>query len=128
MGRIKDGQEKRVKAPAWDLHLRRRGPKDWRVLLNRIEPEVVRLQVAGIVWWDFFGGRMHNERWPHLDDMLRAWRANQNASMRLVRSGLVALGYPQEQAAKRTECKSAAYQISERSMSGVLPVDTPALV
>ena len=94
--------------------LKRRSPEEWARQIKRltipIPPEVaeklitmehVRVAAACLAWWDFFGGRTCDERWPHLDKYLN--KAFVRVPRELLVAALMALGYPEKWAMARTK-------------------------
>lgn len=94
--------------------LRRRSPEEWARQIKRlsipIPPEAaeklitmehVRVAAANLAWWDFFGGRTCDERWPHLDRYLN--KTFVRVPRELVMAALIALGYPERWAMTRTK-------------------------
>lgn len=80
--------------------LNSRSPEEWVDRLNGINPASLRVSVANIVWWDFFGKRMTGERWHHLDDYLSIPTDATIPRMKII-SALVELGYTEYQATSR---------------------------
>jgi len=80
-----------------------RTPEHWRAVVEAIADPVVRLVVANIVWWDWFGLRTIEQRWPHLDEYLSAWKvkAPPEAKAKDVRAALVQVGYRDKEARAR---------------------------
>ena len=83
----------------WNRVAKSRNPEKWCGMIGNIKDEVVRIQVACIVWWDFFGSRRSDERWPHLDGYINRWK--KSADRNLVRAELIVLGYPEALANQR---------------------------
>ena len=50
--------------------LERRTGGEWARKIVQLTDPAVRRGVAGIVWWDFFGSRNRQDRWPDLDVFL----------------------------------------------------------
>jgi len=95
--------------------LKKRLPTTWARLIRGLEipylpapadgltQDHIRTQCASIVWWDFFGGRTCNMRWPHLDKYVN--RAYVKIPKQIIIEGLVILGYPQTWAEARMKEK-----------------------
>lgn len=88
-------------ADSTDLPLFLRTPQEWRALIDTIKDRVVRVQVACIVWWDYFGKQEVKDRWPHLDDYLYEWKWSDNAKSNKCIKELERLGYSHYHAAQR---------------------------
>jgi len=58
---------------AWKLFLGQREPGVWRDLVLAL-PEHLRQPAANVIWWDWFGDRSLEDRWPHLDEWLTVSR------------------------------------------------------
>ena len=74
-------------------------PATWRALVDKV-PLGCRCEVAHIVWWDWFAGRVVAERWPHLDKYLKMpiWQKPTNEE--IIR-GLRLCGYSEKHAISR---------------------------
>jgi hypothetical protein len=83
-------KQKRIKART---SLSARSPSEWRKLINSIEDYAVKVQVACIVWWDYFGGRTTAERWANLDDLVAAWSKDMRPDLSAIESELLRMGY-----------------------------------
>lgn len=84
------------------LALKRRSPAAWRSAIDTILDPPLRVRVACTVWWDFFGPRTVDNRWPHLDDLVRPWRPLVDIDPEIVAAELVRLGYHPEIARARS--------------------------
>lgn len=77
--------------------LKQRDGKEWREKLLSISDERARFFAASIVWWDYFGQRMGNEAWNHLDDIIepKNYRALMEfpSSTKEVSDALFLIGY-----------------------------------
>ena len=89
-----------IKNKEW-YALRNRTPEEWRENIERIRCHNIRLKVASIVWWDFFGERNTTERWPHLDNYLSQYGRERYTREETVMRALMLVGYPEHQAIKR---------------------------
>ena len=69
------------------------GP-DWRRLVDQIEDMDTRIQVAHVIWWDYFGGDNVTRRKNHLDKYLSQWREDLDTTPLKVRRALTRLGFP----------------------------------
>ena len=78
---------------------RRVSPATWRALVDNV-PAEYQCEVAHIVWWDWFSGRLVAERWPHLDRYLKKPVWNKPTNEELVR-GLMLCGYSHKHAVSR---------------------------
>jgi hypothetical protein len=67
-----------------------RSPEIWAEEIEKL-PESVRVAVACVVWWDFFGQRLSSERWGHLDKWTKAKYVP--ATQEELTRGLFAVGY-----------------------------------
>jgi hypothetical protein len=83
-------------------------PDEWRDAVDRIRGLKLRIQVANIVWWDYFGNRITTKSWPHLDGYREAWFKNRGADPSDVMGALWALGYPKRLVERR--CKIESYE------------------
>lgn len=88
-------------ADSTEIPLFLRTPQEWRTLIDTITDRVVRVQVACIVWWDYFGKQEVKDRWPHLDDYLYEWRWSDNANPAKCIKALERLGYSHYHATQR---------------------------
>lgn len=91
-----------------------RTPQEWRDMIDALDiGHVERVQVATIIWWDYFGERVTSQRWPHLDDIRSQWRdvAFDRAT---VVNALATLGYAPHRAELRVDCDEAM-RTKERS-------------
>lgn len=74
-------------------------PREW---LDRVMnvPTSARCEVAHIIWWDWFSGRLTTERWNELDLFLKnpTWS---NATDRQIIKGLMQCGYAETHAINR---------------------------
>ena len=86
----------------WRKTAKRRTGAEWRALIDAIHGKRIRIQVACIVWWDFAGNEYANAGFKELDDLRDDWTNEQNADRLSVREALVAIGYQQRIADKRT--------------------------
>jgi hypothetical protein len=77
-------------------------PERWKDLIDSIEDMTVRIQVASIVWWDYFGGRKASDAWHQLDEYIDAWRFNNGADVLDVEEALVKIGFPRYVAHRRS--------------------------
>lgn len=76
-------------------------PIEWRKRIDQIANRTLRIQIACIVWWDYFGHRLTSHRWPELDDLIDAWHPSHNVSIKALRDGLIKVGYPRDLAIRR---------------------------
>jgi hypothetical protein len=79
--------------------LNQRSPEEWVERIERF-PLPLRVNVANIVWWDFFRKRLNGERWHHLDDYLSIPTDATIPRMSVV-NALIDLGYTEYQATGR---------------------------
>ena len=68
-------------------------PEEWKAAVDSVSDPLVRVQVACIVWWDFFSNRKATESWPHLDEYKAMWKVHHNADCNKVRKALFSIGY-----------------------------------
>lgn len=87
----------------WHHYAKRRKPTRWLELIEKIHPEDLRVQVASIIWWDFFGGKP----WKHLNKYKDAWHPQINVEHGAVRGALIDLGFPERIARRRLNKKEA---------------------
>jgi hypothetical protein len=81
--------------------LRKVTPEEWRARCLAL-PEPLRFPVARVVWWEYFGGRLHGEAWHHLDDLITHTDTVTDAALI---DGLVKVGWTPERAASRVILK-----------------------
>jgi len=84
------------------VRLNRRKPEEWRMVIDAIADPILRVQAACIVWWDYFGGREVPDRWPHLDDCLKAWRPAWEIDQPRLEAELLKLGFHPQVARTRS--------------------------
>jgi len=87
--------------PAWWVRLRNRKPWVWARKVGRIRRWDVLVRVAAVVWWDWFGERKVDERWPHLDAWVSQRGDGLDVPAGVVEKELVRLGYDREAAHDR---------------------------
>ena len=87
----------------WHARMRARLPAEWRTLVDAIANHATRLVVANIVWWDWFGLRTMDDRWPDLDDYVNGWDAGKPPMPTAgdVLNALVSVGYTRKYARAR---------------------------
>jgi len=73
--------------------------QQWADIVASISDDNLRVQVAMLVWWDFFGDRTQSDRWPHLDDYLTLPFVDSPKDE--LRQALWSVGYPAYDAAHR---------------------------
>lgn len=95
-----------------------RGPDDWLRAVDGVKKRKVRLQVANIVWWDFFSQRVAADRWPQLDKHIAEWRPSHNAPIEHIRDGLRAVGYPGRLADRRVRAETLGECLTKRAKEG----------
>jgi hypothetical protein len=83
-----------------------RAPEEWRRMIYAISNEAVRIKVACIVWWDYFGSRSTENRWTHLDELVNQCRGNLSFDKSLATKALVKLGYSLNEAERRANVKT----------------------
>jgi hypothetical protein len=88
---------------AWKEKARQIPPQQWRDAIDKIEDKEVRIQVACIVWWDFFASATCGQASTILDDLKDSWYAAINPDPEAIRLSLIALGYPEDRAQARSE-------------------------
>jgi len=79
--------------------LNEKTPDQWEREISKLRPYAVRLRVACLVWWDYFGGRKYTDRWPHLDGYLGQDYIETESSD--VAAGLRRVGYTPYMSEKR---------------------------
>lgn len=85
----------------WTAAANARQPDIWREAIDGIADMSLRVQVACIVWWDYFGSRPMNNTWPQLDDYKAAWKSGTKVDFKKVRQALCKIGYPDHIADRR---------------------------
>lgn len=86
--------------------LRLRSPEEWSRMIRAISNDAVRIKVACIVWWDYFGSRHTEDRWPHLDALVNKGLGNLSFDKSLVAKALIRLGYLAGEATRRANVKT----------------------
>ena len=84
----------------WRIRANLISPEQWQELVGRLNKRV-RAHAASIVWFDFFGGRIIDERWPHLDTYVNEYNGPADRSDLI--NALVRCGYQREYAANRCQ-------------------------
>jgi hypothetical protein len=79
-------------------------PQEWKARIDKIKNIDSRRAIACIVWWDFFGDRLHSERWDHLDEYIKA--KPHDLSNSEAENMLVQVGYTEYMAYARVRGKS----------------------
>jgi hypothetical protein len=77
--------------------LRALSPQEWRTRCLTL-PEPLRYAVARVVWWEYFGGRLHGKAWHDLDDLIARTDIVTDAALI---AGLVKVGWTPERAERR---------------------------
>jgi hypothetical protein len=74
-------------------------PREWLERVMNVLTSA-RCEVAYIIWWDWFSGRLTTERWNNLDLFLKnpTWS---NATDRQIIKGLMQCGYSETHAINR---------------------------
>lgn len=86
----------------WVKEARKIHGRTWRLIIDQITDDAVRIDTASRVWWDWFADRPGEDRWAHLDDLMAAWRISVRAKQSDVFAALVRIGYPRHIATGRT--------------------------
>jgi hypothetical protein len=86
-------QKKRAALRKARAVLNARGPKQWLSAIKSIRGPSVRIQAACVVWWDYFAHREVTERWPHLDEYVRAWKPEMIFNQPRLEAALLKVGY-----------------------------------
>lgn len=86
--------------------LRLRSPEEWSRMIHAISNDAVRVKVACIVWWDYFGSRRTEDRWPHLDALINQGLGNLSFDKSLAAKTLVKLGYSTSESMRRVNVKT----------------------
>jgi hypothetical protein len=95
----------------WLSFSRKIDQHDWAYRISQLNDKI-RGPVARMIWWDFFAGRMVSERWSALDEFVPAPRnLTEDWTNDELRDGLMACGYPEMEAARRSSDKKAAYAL-----------------
>lgn len=80
--------------------LRNRTPEDWMILIKKIENEPLRIRVACLVFWDFYGREQFKENTrsflPDFGETISAWKPEMEKEISLLdeECALVKIGYP----------------------------------
>jgi hypothetical protein len=84
----------------WVRAARHRNPETWREEILTHATDAARLNLACVIWWDWFGQRLVSDRWNHLDDLVSAYHSRFTPRID-VSELLVKLGYPKHRAEER---------------------------
>lgn len=87
----------------WRDRVRDRTPQQWFDLINGVLDKDTRIQVACIVWWDFFASQSQDKDSSILNDLRDSWHSLVAPDPDQVRISLVSLGYPEQRAKMRSE-------------------------
>jgi len=74
---------------------------DWRRQVDTIDDKAIRMQVACVVWWDYFGGRPASDPWRELDAYKAVWVPEKYLNPAKVSKSLNNIGYPARRAESR---------------------------
>lgn len=86
----------------WSKAARYISEEEWIERLNRIPDEAVRAKVANLVWCDFIGDLPAGQRSAYLDQYInKPLQTLIKVPDEKVAAGLVAIGYPEDQAVRR---------------------------
>lgn len=99
---------KKMKNPEWFLKSRATKPEEWLKLIMS-QPEEIRPKLACVVWWDFFAGRLTEKRWNHLDSVMSEYSNDCDYPPEELMKALIAIGYPQNEAKKRSMNPKKSY-------------------
>lgn len=84
------------------LKLKRLPPELWAEAIENIADENLRIQIACLVWWDYFGGRTKKDAWHHLDKYLLLWNPALPSLLKSVKlNALISVGYTPKLAKER---------------------------
>lgn len=85
----------------WVRAARHRHPEKWRSeILKHTSDDAVRLNLACVIWWDWFGQRLVSNRWLHLDDLVARYHSRFTPRIDVSKL-LIKLGYPTHRAQER---------------------------
>jgi hypothetical protein len=101
----------------WQRVSKQRTPEEWVSRIDLINPASLRVKVACIVWWDYFGGRETERAWHQLDHYVRAWNPNLPEDVSLIVKELIQLGYPVEAANRRMRKRSDIERVMRRGIT-----------
>jgi hypothetical protein len=85
----------------WNAQAKARSPVTWRNAINEIPEHSVRVQVACLVWWDYFSWRPSSDPWTTLNDLKDDWKTDVYYDQDKVFAGLMRVGYPEGAARRR---------------------------
>jgi hypothetical protein len=85
----------------WAKEAHVRTPEQWVERVRAVRGQALRIKVACIVWWDWFGQRLVSGRWAHLDELVNAYWVGLLVDPKDLERALVAVGYPVRVARKR---------------------------
>lgn len=74
----------------------------WVEVLKKVRHGVIRDTIARMVWWDFFGDRSREERWPELDKAIDGY-SECKVRKQTILDNLILVGYPAHVAEKRVQ-------------------------
>ena len=92
---------------AWIAASKLRSPEAWKSAIDKIEDMTTRIQVACLVWWDYFSIRPANDPWTQLDEYKSQWKGNKNACFQRVKKALMQIGYPERLAERRAKVEES---------------------
>lgn len=81
--------------------LRELSGDEWAIRVAMVGDRLAKVQVACIVWWDFFSERPAKNRRPQLDSLVAKWDKEKKADVSEVVKAMVQVGYPQRIAIER---------------------------
>lgn len=93
--------------------MRETTPEQWLKGINSIDKKY-QGEVARIVWWDFFAGRLVSERWPHLDEYLLFDKNATQTESPILSELLVQVGYDPEFARRRCDSSTGKRKIKRK--------------
>lgn len=98
--------------------LNRRTPDEWRSAIDAIADPILRVQVACIVWWDYFAHREVTARWSQLDDYLKTWRPSWEINQPALEAELLCLGLHPQVARTRSALPNTMQKVCAHHESG----------
>jgi len=101
-----------------------KSPEDWLASIKAL-PKKMRVHVANIVYWDYFGDQSASERWPHLDEWIapvpegvipEPWPDPETLS-----EALILVGYQPHLACIRARTSAEEQRNYDRICAGAIP-------
>jgi len=110
----------------WLQQMMKRDQDQWCNLIDDIKNVQVRIQIASIVWWDFFADSTR-DNWTKLNKYKKQWKSNFVLSQSEIYDALIFLGYLPYIAKMRSERKDqgevTAIRRREQNASQIVEVE-----